>query len=59
MTVEEPKKRLNKLELVKKHAGRITGLFEDYLIYDITDREWIRVQNKLEKIILEITGGTE
>jgi hypothetical protein len=42
------------LEFVREYAARITSLFEDYLVFDVTDREWLRVQNKLEKCILEI-----
>ncbi|MDR2663066.1 MAG: hypothetical protein LBC31_08730 [Treponema sp.] len=39
---------------VQEYAARITSLFQDHLVYDITDQEWIRVQNKLEALIAEI-----
>ncbi|MDR2020517.1 MAG: hypothetical protein LBQ14_07110 [Treponema sp.] len=47
----------NNLEFVREYAGRITALFADYLVYDIADPEWVRLQNKLEKSILEIKKG--
>jgi hypothetical protein len=49
--------RRAKTEAIQEYAGRITSLFQDYLVYDITDREWIQAQNKLEELIVEIRNA--
>ncbi|MDR2186394.1 MAG: hypothetical protein LBO80_12125 [Treponema sp.] len=43
-------------EFIGEYAGRISSLFGDHLVCDITDEEWICLQNKLEKLIVEIRG---
>jgi hypothetical protein len=57
--VEEPEKPKpapgrHRLEFVWEYTGRITALFVDHLVNDITDSEWGHLQNKLEKVIAEI-----
>jgi len=34
--------------------AKITALFSDYLIYDISEQEWARVQRRLAAIILAV-----
>jgi hypothetical protein len=41
-------------ETVRNYAARITAIFQDHLVYDVTDREWIQLQNKLEELIVEM-----